>query len=398
MFISFLSYGFVCACVFLNMSTDLQRKTSTIAVQRNAGAVQKIFNEHHARAKALAGVSSKPIAGESYLPQRFAAASASNDVPSSGPLLPKHSAEAVTGRTLAGQMQPDWQQTSRRGLQAHKGHLDIPSHLSQQFELAMELKQQYGGSVGSSHGNKSIYTDATSASNGLSNPSSPSSRDYKNDEASPHQRRAGRPDHKELLHYDACERPGDPRCSNFAMTLSKSKHELYIPSTKENAYLTYSPTCRSHERGRSVPVNPIKARRERRAEFHRQQSIARYEKTLPLRRAADPYMQLTGAQADARVCVPTEYTLQLLSERNDGRHPVAGNPYRQEMYRGEPLMRQVLRGDFYDAVVPVNASRRTASSPPMRAGKQTISFIQRNKKNVKEWSNYNTSHRCINAS
>lgn len=376
------------------MLSNSQRKPSATAVQRNATAVQKIFTEHHARAKALAGVVSSNPVGTTGSPRSptYATDPVSRDAPVSGPLLPKHSAEAVTGRILAGQIQPEWQQTSRRGVQAHKGHLDIPSHLSQQFELAMEMKQQTA-EWGSS--------PATSASNGLSGPSSPSALSSLPTTGEEQRHNVGgRPvDRKDLLHYEACERPGDPRCSNFAMTLCKSKHQMYIPSAKENPTLTYSGPHGGRERGHSVPVNAVKARREKRAEFHRQQSIARYEKTLPLRRAADPYMQLTGAQADARVSVPTEHTLQLLSERYEGRHPVAGNPYRQELYRGEPLMRQVLRGDFYESAVPATASKphRTASSPAVRTGKpSSTNFIQKNKRNVREWSDFNTANRYPN--
>lgn len=93
--------------------------------------------------------------------------------------------------------------------------------------------------------------------------------------------------------------------------------------------------------------------KQRQAQMEREKHILEYEQTLPLRRAADPFVQQAyqpGQLHDARpLVVPTERTLQILSEKIHGEHPIIGNVYRQQLLRGEPLVRRVMRGDFYNS-------------------------------------------------
>eukprot|EP00796_Vickermania_ingenoplastis_P000880 gene880-509_t len=389
------------------------------AAELNRTAVDKIFSEHHTQAKTLAAVSPAPsydppsraalaaaqkrngssMADEEYaavaarLRKQGAAAdgAATGDMPRH--LLSKYGVEAFTGTTLAGPVQPDWQTTDRRGLQQRggefRGHLDVPSHLSQQFELAAEMRMGWT-----------------------------------------HNADTAKPEEGGILHYDACERPGDPRTSNFAMTLRKAKHEVYIPSAKG----AVPPEGAAHPLDRAAHKTRARSaavlRKAQRALFHREASIARYEQTLPLRRAADPYMQATGPAADARYSVPTEHTLQLLSQRYGGQHPLA-NAYRQELYRGEPLVRQVLRGDFIDgeraaagaSASPAGIALRSAAGggavmghPPQHNATSAVlaaalgkppnstssvpagtgsrkNFIVENKRRVRGWSDMNTAER-----
>lgn len=348
------------------MSTTTPAKrsggTAVSPAQVQQRAVQKIFQEHHLKAKQHAPAS-PPWSYEP--PSRHGGKSGDSQpepekaavVGSGGPSpVPKHSVEAVTGKTLAGPVRPDWKQVDSRGLNEDglRSHLNVTQHLSHQFGLAVEMGMGVDGE--------------------------------------------GKGGTKTLLHYEDFDKPGDPRVSHFSMTLAKSKHQLYLPSTKEPLLL--------HEAGATMaptkvpPARSKSAAQQRRAQkelFHRQQVISRYEETLPLRRAADPYKQLTAAQLDARVNVPTTHTRQVLSERYQGNHPIA-NSFHQELYRGEPLLRQILRGDFYDDGAetsrqrPRGAAARSASTPATTTRKGT-DFIKKNKWNVRQWSDGNSRQR-----
>ncbi|CAD2213398.1 hypothetical protein AGDE_01213 [Angomonas deanei] len=87
--------------------------------------------------------------------------------------------------------------------------------------------------------------------------------------------------------------------------------------------------------------------KERARDYHRQQSILRYEKTLPRRRAVDPYVSLTGAQVDTRMTVPNQYTAAKLAEREGGKW-VLDNPHRQQLSRKQPVMTRVMQGEYYN--------------------------------------------------
>lgn len=205
----------------------------------------------------------------------------------------------------------------------------------------------------------------------------------------------------------------DPHRSYLALVRAKAKHAFSLPCTKpiasgggggpsgsatgiwneqeemERLYV-YASQRKSRERGEGVPREGDHLERaspngsflefpkgklrqlskQRRDQMERERAIRAYESSLPLRRVADPYVQHAhqpGQLYDARpVGVPTERTLQVLSENAHGQHPIIGNAYRQQLLRGEPLMRRVLRGDFYQspqadsyAVVP-----KSMSPPP----------------------------------
>lgn len=219
-------------------------------------------------------------------------------------------------------IQPDWQQSDRRGLQregeAFKGHLDPASHLSQQLSLAAEM-----GTL----------------------PSSPSN---------------------------------DPvRHSNFEMTVKKASHSLALPSTKAAA---------------TPWEGEASDRKIRRMSFHHEVAIARHEQTLPLRRAADPYVSLTAAQADARYVVPNEYTLGVMSERYGGAHPVLENRYHQRLYKNEPLMSHLLRGSFYGSSSPGSSGGQAA-----KQRSKSVNILRRNMADVRKVSSFNREVRLHSA-
>ncbi|KPI88760.1 hypothetical protein ABL78_2139 [Leptomonas seymouri] len=105
-------------------------------------------------------------------------------------------------------------------------------------------------------------------------------------------------------------------------------------------------------------LHPHEASKGQWKAYHHQQAVLRYENTLPRRRALDPYVQLTGAQVSAGLTVPNTYTADVLAKRNGGRW-VLDNQYRQQLYRGEPVMTAVMRGDFYAG----GAAQQTAGKP-----------------------------------
>lgn len=185
----------------------------------------------------------------------------------------------------------------------------------------------------------------------------------------------------------------DPHRSNSAMKNAKRRHIVYIPSSKGSTDHPAGAIPRLREpkydvaplrrtssepigdgRGggqggdgraaaaattrpyRAAPLPPGKLRQlsqQRKAQQQHEESIRRYEETLPLRRVADPYVpradQHEKVQDAKGVGVPNEYTLQVLSDTHQGLHPITGNAYRQQLLRGEPLIRRVMRGDFYNA-------------------------------------------------
>lgn len=105
-------------------------------------------------------------------------------------------------------------------------------------------------------------------------------------------------------------------------------------------------------------LTPYEAKKAQRRAYHHQQAVLRHERTIPRRRAVDPYVHLTGAQADVCLVVPNTYTADRLVERNGGRW-VLDNPHRQQLCKGEPIMTRIMHGEFYSE----GAARRAAGVP-----------------------------------
>lgn len=96
----------------------------------------------------------------------------------------------------------------------------------------------------------------------------------------------------------------------------------------------------------SPPQSPQAAYAAQREAYRHHRAVARYEGTIPRRRALDGYTQRTAAEEDTRRGVPNQYTAARLAERYGGGWPL-DNPHRQAMARGEPAMTRVMRGEYY---------------------------------------------------
>ncbi|CAG9577776.1 conserved hypothetical protein [Leishmania major strain Friedlin] len=129
--------------------------------------------------------------------------------------------------------------------------------------------------------------------------------------------------------------------SCFLFEVQKAQHARGIDTSLADAALT-----------------PCEARKAQLRAYHHQQAVLRYERTIPRRRVVDPYVHLTGAQADVCLVAPNTYTADRLVERNGGRW-VLDNPHRQQLYKGEPIMTRIMQGEFYSE----GAARRAAGVP-----------------------------------
>lgn len=152
--------------------------------------------------------------------------------------------------------------------------------------------------------------------------------------------------------------------SCFVMAVQKARHARAVMAPDPTTSLT-----------------PCEAEREQWMAYHHQQAVLRYEQTLPRRRAVDPYVHLTGAQVDVSLTVPNTYTADVLAKRHGGRW-VLDNAYRQQLYRGEPVMSCVMRGDFYAG----SAAKRATRQP-------RCTVIAKNRRDVRVTSEINRAER-----
>ncbi|GET90307.1 hypothetical protein, conserved [Leishmania tarentolae] len=152
--------------------------------------------------------------------------------------------------------------------------------------------------------------------------------------------------------------------SCFLLQLQKLQHARGIDAAPADAALT-----------------PYEAKKAQRKTYHHQQAVLRHEQTIPRRRAVDPYVHLTGAQVDACLVVPNTYTADRLAERNGGRW-VLDNAHRQQLYKGEPIMTRIMKGEFYSE----GAARRVAGMP-------RHSILAKNRRDVRVASEINRAER-----
>lgn len=332
------------------MSTGVSNDKT--AVQRNSAAVRKIFTEHHHQAKVF--------------PESLSTSQKTNSASLGVPVFlhSKYSAEAFTKNVLGGDQQPEWRRTCGLGKKALADPFCVAADLPPRTAVAGEFSSP--GECRETLRGEDLVGRATCGGR-LSSTSG-------------------------LLHYrdsNDGEKGKDHLKSNLVMTMSKKQHQLFIPSTKASGSVFDS------IQDDSALQNTAKQRRARREAFHRQQSIVRYEMTLPLRRAADPYVNLTAAQLSTHRCVPTLSTLKQMSERLKGRHPIGGSKFHQVELCGEPLVGQLLRGDFYEGPTPAalrSASQHCNGQPrTCPQAKQKLNFIQKNKFYVRELSAMNCS-------
>ncbi|KAG5473989.1 hypothetical protein CUR178_04100 [Leishmania enriettii] len=160
------------------------------------------------------------------------------------------------------------------------------------------------------------------------------------------------------------EEAGDACRSCFILALQKSKHARGIDTWPADAALT-----------------PYEAHKAQLRAYHHQQAVLRHERTIPRRRAIDPYVHLTGAQVDACLTVPNTYTADRLAEHSGGRW-VLDNPHRQQLYKGEPVMTRIMRGEFYSE----GAARRAAGVP-------RFDLLAKNRRDVRVTSAINRAER-----
>ncbi|AYU80534.1 hypothetical protein conserved [Leishmania donovani] len=163
--------------------------------------------------------------------------------------------------------------------------------------------------------------------------------------------------------------------SCFRLEVQKAQHARGIDTSLADAALT-----------------PYEARKAQRRAYHHQQAVLRHERTIPRRRVVDPYVHLTGAQADVCLVVPNTYTADRLVERNGGRW-VLDNPHRQQLYKGEPIMTRLMQGEFYRE----GAARRAAGEPrhyllaKNRRDVRVVSEINRAERQRRQ----SPSHHCV---
>lgn len=264
------------------------------ARQRNGAAVQRLFR----KSASLRAAPTTPSTGGSTVAERADSGATFR--------MASTSAAALVGETggTSGAGQPAWCAPERRALLS-RATLDVPSHLSQQLELAAEMgtltpaQQQALSSYAAP-----TYSGAAAAA-------------------------------QKLAEVEGANR------SRFLLEVQKARHARSITAPPADAALT-----------------PYEASRAQWKAYHHQQAVLRHEQSIPRRRAIDPYVQLTGAQVDVALTVPNMYTVDRLVERNGGRW-VLDNPHRQQLYRGEPVMTRIMHGDFYGE----GAARRAAGTP-----------------------------------
>lgn len=78
-------------------------------------------------------------------------------------------------------------------------------------------------------------------------------------------------------------------------------------------------------------------------EYQKNYFINRHEATLPRRRAVDPFLQLTEAQQDLHMKLPSSRLVDSMSGSW-----IVSNPSRQQLSGKTPLMTRIMRGDFYE--------------------------------------------------
>lgn len=244
------------------------------------------------------------------------------------PRIAATSAAALVGEVGGRAQPPAWAAPQRSGLLSHPS-VDAPLHLGQQLELGEEM----GGLAAAD------YSRLAQQATPIHRPSAEVVEALWRDE-------------------EAAAR------SCFVLTLDKMHHRRRI-----------SP-------GPPPVMTPYEAAKEQRRAYHRQQATLRYESTIPRRRVLDPYLHLTGAQADISLSVPNTYTADRLVQREGGRW-VLDNPHRQQLWRREPVMTQIMRGDFYGE----GASRRCPGAHP------TSNIVQKNKRDVRVASAVNRAER-----
>lgn len=343
----------------------------TEARLNNRRAVQRLFDEKRSRPATAAassgsgGLSSFPFSGSIDIRP-----SSSSRPPPAITLSGYYAAASAGGGGGGGwggqsrqQQQQPWVTVSRRGCVLEPS-LDVASHLSQQLQLSAELAVAYGrdgvsnGISGGAHGeeDRALLARAALASTGAANT-------------------AGGP-------------VGDPRRSCFALHVAKHQHRVELSPSHGAA--TAAAACQT-QRDRD---------REQSRLYHRQQAVLRNETALARKRAAYGYTGLIAAQADASCQFPNAHTLDLLVARRYSHQQnhqrqgwVLDNPHRQQLLRGEPVMTQVMRGDFYESPRG-RAASGSSNSNNVNGRSRSVADAQRvNRRDVRVASAINSSVR-----
>jgi hypothetical protein len=282
----------------------MTKGVSAEARQRNGIAVQRLFHRDANAQRRTNALLTREKAGQKSIQQSWSDHYAGCEAAGPSFRVSATSAAALVGSVggMGGLERPSWTSPDGRGLLQHPA-VDVPSHLCRQLALSAEM-----GTL------------------------TPEERQAALTRTTPVQKPSSE------LHVESLA-GADRSC--FVLAVQKAHHAREVTPPDPHKHLT-----------------PYEANAEQWKAYHHQQAVLRHEQTLPRRRAMDPYVHLTGAQVDAGLTMPNAYTADRLAALNGGRW-VLDNPYHQQLYRGEPVMTKVMRGDYYGD----GAAQRAAGRP-----------------------------------